>query len=794
MSDLSAWIGTIGEKHGFTADGGAAAGPGGAGSSGGGAAVATAEPGGGASAPAAVAGPSPGAAEAAGVPGASGESPAASGPLVAGGSGAQAFAAQAEAAAGRAEGVATKVKALETETQTAADGAATHKGEVLAAKSAADQAAQGLGAPPAVSAPQGGEPKGRYDSSIQISGQMRKAQADAQAQAGDVHTQEATAKTAATLLEGKAREAERKAGSAKTTAAGAGADAKAAVAAAKSAADAAATSKAAAAAAKQDDPNKAALEQTAQEDAAHAASAKAAAGRAATAAKAATASAAGAEAKSTAAASALTEGQQARDAVTQTATGLDAKLEPYGAAVTQAETQEAECKSQLSAEDAQAVLERRYEELGGDAELSRALAAEDAECETKVETFRANLKDWQKDRTRELGALRTDFERTIAGGEAIMPGLEAWFLRESGIVTAMAARVNALGDKLRTEPGKEVAHAVSRHEQSVLGTSRMLKYNQKRLKKTEEMLVTVGEQEANVAATVEEAEEYANTLKTELDNGLEMEAMTLEAKVDWLQSRPKTVRDRLQRQLEAQLNQVVQGSIADTLAESPTFEEPPAEFSPEPIDWAPIEAQLQEVMETPIEVLEGEDPDAQALQQEYDAAGGDAALFDKRVAAWKEEVAALERQNKAISDNYREESEGYRGRAEANRERVTSSESAIASMQALVERDKAKRVELLSKGDPLTLVGLTPQEAAEVKRLVREIDQLEAEIKERRDMLDQQRKSVETSEKLSEQHRTRYQGDADDDAWPTPERPESGDIHAMPLKAKYTELTGKTPA
>lgn len=811
MPDLAAWIGTMGEKHGFTTDGGgatgaaatasggggAAASPGGGGaatSGGGGAATsaggAAASPGGGT----AVASPdSGGGAPASAAPAGDAGSGAPAAPVVAGGSGAQAFAAQAESAAARAEGVATKVKALETEAQAAADAAQTHKGEALAAKTAADQAAAAIAAPPVVSAPQGGDPAGRYDSSIQISGTARKAEADAQVKAGDVSTQEATAQTAVTSLEGKAKEAERKAGKAKTTAATASADAKAAVAAAKSAADAAATSKAAAAAAKADDPNKAALDQAAQEDAKHAATAKAAAGRAATAAKTATASATAAESKSAAAATALGEAQQAKEAVTATATGVGAKLAPYAAAVTQAETQEAECKDQLSAEDAEAVLQRRYEELGGDAELSRLLAAEDAECVTKVETFRANLKDWQKDRKRELGELRSDYEATIQGGEQIMPGLEAWHARESAMVAAMSAAVNSLGEKLGTEPGKEVAHAVSGHEQSVTDTATMIEYNRKRLKATEEMLVTLGEQEANVTATVEEGEEYANTLQTELDNELQADALTLEQKVDWLQSRPRSVRDRMQKQLDAQLAQIVKGSIADTMAESPTYEEPGVEFEPAPIDWAPIESQLAEIRETPLEVLEGEDPEAHALQEEYDAAGGDAALFEKRVAAWKEATAEQERQSKAMSDNYREEAAGYRGRVDSARERVETSEQTIVSMEAVVRADKAKQEALFAKCDPLTLAGLSPQEVAELQRLNREIEQVEAEIKERRDMLTHQRKAVATSEKLHDQYQDRYEADADDDAWPAPKKPESADIHAMPLKAKYTELTGKTP-
>ena len=61
----------------------------------------------------------------------------------------------------------------------------------------------------------------------------------------------------------------------------------------------------------------------------------------------------------------------------------------------------------------------------------------------------------------------------------------------------------------------------------------------------------------------------------------------------------------------------------------------------------------------------------------------------------------------------------------------------------------------------------------------------------REKVLASQESSKKNAEKLRDQRKTKYETVADDDAIPEPEKPTPADIHALPLRAKYTELTGK---
>lgn len=796
---LASWVADMASKHGFGSSSNAGGGGGGTatGASGAGTAGGTAAHG--AAAAGATAGATTGAAGGtATAPGpGGGGAPAAAGglipsvPAAVAGSGAKAQADAAEAAAAQAQAVVGKVQPLATEVQTLVQDAQKHEQEATAAKTSVDQAVAGLGAPPPVPPPQGADAKGKYDSSIQISGNMRRAQQDANAKSADAQNQKMAAETAAKNADTKAGQANDKAGEARKQADAAKGHAETAAAAAKQAAAEAAKSKAAADKAAKDDPKKAELQKAAQEDAKEAARAKAAATKAVAAAKQAATSATGAETQAKTAASAKDRAQQAADAVGQSATDIDAKLAPFGQAVTQAETQEAECKNALSAEDAQAVLEKRYEELGGDAELSKALAAEDKEFQTAAEAARAKIKDWQKDRIRELDELKEKLDATVQGGEELNQKLQLWYAREAPISVATNVRVQGLGEKLKTEPAKEVNDLVKVHDANIAKAKSAVEYNEKWLEETRKMRETLKKRYEDVDKAYEPAEKYVKAMGTELDNELEMSSMTLEKKVDFLQTKPRPVRDRIQKQLETRVNQIVAGSIADTMAEKPKFTPEQETFTPDPIDWNPIHSKLTELEGKSLEELQGKDPKLAAIEAEYEAAGGDKALFEKRVAAWKAEVAAREKQDKQASDAYRKESQKLQDRFEKEGTNVTNSEGQRDQLKDTIRRDEARREELLKGVDPVTLVGLSNQERAEVEVLTNAVERNKKKLAAREEILAAQRTAKENAAQLRDQHKERYEAGADDDAYPMPPKPESKDIHDMSLRAKYVELTGK---
>ena len=704
-------------------------------------------------------------------------------------SGARGQADAAVAAAGELAALATRIKTLETAAQTAATEAQTHGGEATAAKTKVDQSVAGIPAAPSVPTPQGADPKAKYDSSIQISGQMRKAQQDAEAKAGDVDTAGIQADTAAKLAEGKANEAAAKATEAEAQAAKATQAAQAAATAAKNAAAEAAKTKAAAG--KAEEADKAARNKAAQDDAQHASRAKAAATKAVGDAKAIAASGAGARTHASAAEKAKTEARQAADGIQTAASGVSEKLAPFGQVVSQAEAQEAQCKSELSAEDAEAVLQKRYEELGGDAELERLLAAEDKEFETRVERHRVKVKDWQKDRIRALDAHKSKLEESVTACEAMNPAMKTWYDREQPAAVAARNNFDSLGEKTKTEPGKEVGHLISQHEASIETTKTVLDFNTKHLKNTQEMLKALDAQYENVDAAYEAAEKYVDTLRTELDNELQVKAAPLEEKVNFLQSKPKPVRDRIQKQLESNLAATVANSSADTMAEVVEFQEQ-TDFEPKPIDWASVEARTLELASTSLETLKAGDPELAKLEKEYEAAGGDNALFQQRVTAWKKATADYEKQQKQMTDEYLKQKEALQkgvDDAEAYSQGTTMAVERMESELAANRQElKALQKQVTDSVNPDGSGGPSPQLQAQVKLLSRTIAQQEKDLAARKAMLAPLKSAQENATKMREAHAKRHQTSSDDDAWPAPKKPESKDIHAMPLRAKHAEL------
>ena len=76
--------------------------------------------------------------------------------------------------------------------------------------------------------------------------------------------------------------------------------------------------------------------------------------------------------------------------------------------------------------------------------------------------------------------------------------------------------------------------------------------------------------------------------------------------------------------------------------------------------------------------------------------------------------------------------------------------------------------------------------------LAREIRQTEAKIKNLQAQLDAAKSSKDSAEKVAEAERQRHEHIVDDDRFNLP-KPTSEEINALPLRAKYTELTGKQP-
>jgi hypothetical protein len=722
------------------------------------------------------------------------DAPGKTAPTIASGPGAKPHADAAQKALADIDALASQVKTAEAEAKQLTTDAQAGKKQADGAKTQAEAAEKSL--PPAakVPTPTGKDPKAQYESAITITGNVRKTQQDAEAKAFTIQEQVGAATEGDAKVNVADQAAKKNAEKVKQLVTQGESFASAANTAAGEAANAAAESKKKADQAVKDKAaDKDALVKAAQDDAQHAAAAKAAAGKAQAALKQLQAASTNAETQSQAIAKQKEETKATVDAVTKLESGFHTKLEPFTAAVDQAEVQEAEYKAKLSAEDAESILKKKYEELGGDPELKKALADEDKAFQSYVEKFRLQIKDWQKRKTRELDEYKNRLEGTLKAVDAIVPGQKAFLDRETPISEQVLADANSLGEKLKTEPGKEIQHAINEAKSRIAENKTAHEFNQKLGEKTKASLETLKERYKDIDKEFETSEKIIKDKRTELDNLLQIEGMSLDQKVDYLQTRPKLVRDRILKHLENEQNRILRVSILDAKAEAVEFQEPPPDGEKTPIDWESIKAKIAKVKAASLEDLKKNDPQLDSIQADYDKAGGDPALLEKRIAAWKEDVAAGEQADKGRGDDNRKRLDKLQQQFEATKSNLKFTEQTMATIQATITEKETRFKELEKKVDPLSFFkNFSEQEKAEYQLLERALKRHKTDLENYRAEFAAQTSAKEHAEKLLEQERQRHEHIVDDDRRSKP-KPTSEELHQMPLRAKYTELTGKIP-
>lgn len=643
----------------------------------------------------------------------------------------------------------------------------------------------------AVPAPQGQDPAARYDSAIQISGQVKVSLANVLGQTSAVDEQAANAAVGKATVDVAAEGAKANAEKMATLSKRAATQAEAGSHASNSAATAAAESKnKAAQSAKDNAADKDALAKAAADDATHAKSAKDACAKAQ------------AEAKraANAAASAAVEcekiakiSQQARDIVDETqsmSAATTEKTKPYHEAVGKADVQELECRQELSEFDADEVLRKRYEALGGDPELTRLMAAEDKQFETLVETQRAELKKWQAQRKGEIDDHKAELEDVIESADSFTPAYKKW-LKEADPPAGLATSVKQLGKKLKTESGIELLHEISHRKARIERAKTVLAFNEKVVARAKASLEAVNQQHEKVDKEYEASEAFIKQMRTELDNLLQIDAMSLEEKVHYLQSMPQPVSDNLQKKLDRDLQRILKLTILQASANASEYDEPYEPFEPDPIDWSSVEAKITALSKAKLEDLQADDEKLVDVRKDYEAAGGDAALLNKRITAWRSRDEMAKRTAKSRVDDYQSRSAKLRQQFTAADARYRHAVGKRDAYQHTLKYVRSKYDTLHEKVDPMVPFGnFTDQERSEYQVLQREIKRYESSISATEAECQSAQASRDGAEKLIELERQRHEQAIDDDR-PTRAKPTSEGIHRMPLSAKYTELTGK---
>ena len=345
------------------------------------------------------------------------------------------------------------------------------------------------------------------------------------------------------------------------------------------------------------------------------------------------------------------------ESVVQLAQEREHGLVAFRDVLKQADQQEAECKSRLDDKDANEILEARYAELGGDQKLTRALADEDKAFRANLILMRAELSDWQKDRKRELTVLKQKIEASIALDNTELKEFKVWHAEESKQLEALNKEVAKLGDKLKTEPGKELMRDIRFRTEHITGYAKIFDRVEKGLELDNERFSNLDSWLKNVDEKHEKAEEILRNRTTEQDNVLELRAMTLQQKVDYLEANPKQMRDNKEKKLRKELDWTVKGTEADVKYQRVEYR--PAEEADElmPFEWGDITETVQSLINTPIEGLSEDGPELAKLREKYEAMGGDRALFRQLVADWKRQAAADEQWRVSSAKRYQEKIE-----------------------------------------------------------------------------------------------------------------------------------------
>lgn len=440
--------------------------------------------------------------------------------------------------------------------------------------------------------------------------------------------------------------------------------------------------------------------------------------------------------------------------------------------------------------DGRSDLEREYEKLGGDAALLKALRAEDDLFRKELDKQRALAQRWQKDRRFELANEKEELAGTIGDKEKGPATWKAWLEREKAALEPIEARARELGEKLSTEAGKELSLAIGKHRERIEGVERFLERDRRDLEIARPHLELVELRLKDVDRTYEAIEQRIRDARTELDNVLELEAMTLEEKVKHLRAGSTKTLPEAQKRLEDELRKIKQDSAAADRQKVTLFQEPRRDFHPEPLDWKPIEKKLAELAKASLDELRKKDPTLARLEKKYEAAGGDEALFDKRLAEWKERAKGVENVRGNFAYIQREQEAELQKRLEETQLSLRQTEQELTALRSKQSQAKARIQELTSRGASGDL--LSKQEAAQLELLRRALKRLEKDIPDREKLLPIHRRSREDIEGIIEKTRQAYELSADDDTyWQIPPEPRSKDLLDLPLRAKYEELTSR---
>lgn len=434
-------------------------------------------------------------------------------------------------------------------------------------------------------------------------------------------------------------------------------------------------------------------------------------------------------------------------------------------------------------EDETDPLEVEYRRLGGDAALLKALADEDRAFRAQLELQRARAKEWQRDRRKEFEGRKSEGIWFLEKMHDYRDVSSAFLQREDPVLQRVSGEVRALGAKLDSEPGRELLHELGRREARIAAVRKEADEARWKAEIVQRLMEGVAARLEDVDGTYEAIERRIRDSRSEVDNALELRAMSLQEKVERLRGGSSAARGKALKRLESDIARVLKRTAAAYRMESSDYEPPAKRASIDPIDWEPVVKAHRALAAARPEDLRREDPALDGVRRRYEKAGGDAALFKRRMGAWKRAMASAVSpapslgQEKILGEQVVEAST-----------RLQEAETELRALASKRDRMRAHGRELSAGASTGDL--LSEREAAEYQLLARALQGIEKEIADQEALIPVLRRSKENAEKLVVTVREFGERYADDDASALP-RPNPRDLDDMPVKAKYAELTGR---
>ena len=337
------------------------------------------------------------------------------------------------------------------------------------------------------------------------------------------------------------------------------------------------------------------------------------------------------------------------------------------------------------------------------------------------------------------------------------------------------------GDKQATEPVKGVMVEIRKNEREIKAVKEKILNHVTNAMVEESLKFRLDMINTNYKVS----EKYLKERQVELNNQLQMDGMSLERKVDFLQTRPKPVRDQIQKKLEGELYRIRKLSVADTKRESlPPIPKEPTPV-PKPLDWSWIKDKIAKYKDMDVSALKEIDKKIlDEIQKTYTDAGGDNALMEKLVAEWKQKVENVERDEAKLGSDYRRRSEKLRGDLDTANKNHQEMVNQVAMLKEDIASKQLRLGELDSFADPSVQVKAQRDLLeAELKRL--KTNEKNLELKAEAAAL-----AKENARMLELRERNRYEATAKN-IHADVQKPTWEDIQKMTLRDKAWKLSHK---